>query len=57
MSSLAADFTAWMGKRAASAQGETTLGCEVPGNKRPKWFGPNDEAQKSPIVITVDSLK
>ena len=57
MSSLAADFTAWMGKRAASAQGETTLGCEVPGDKRPKWFGPNDEAQKSPIVITVDSLK
>ena len=40
-----------------SAQGETTPSSEVPSDKHPKWFSPDDEAQKSPDVITVDSLE
>ena len=52
MFSLATGFNAGMCKRAASAQGETTLGFEVPGDKRLKWLGLNEEVQKSPIVIT-----
>ena len=36
MSSLAVGFAAQMRKRAASAQGETTLGSEVPSGKRLK---------------------
>ena len=36
MSILAAGFALWMRKRAASAQGETTLCSEVSGGKRTK---------------------
>ena len=55
MSSLVTGFAAPMRKRVASAQGETTPDSDVPGGKRPKWSGPDEEAQKSPTVITVDS--
>ena len=44
MSNLATGFAARMHKRAASAQGETTPGSEVSGEKRPKRFGPDEEA-------------
>ena len=57
MSSLAARFVTQMPKWVASAQGETTLDSIVPGGKRPKWSGPDEEAQKSPVVITMDSLE
>ena len=57
MSSLAAGFVAWMRKRAVSAQGETTPDSEVSSGKRPKRSGQDKEAQKSLVVITVDSLK
>ena len=40
----------------ASAQGETTSGSEVSCRERPKGSSLDEEAQKSPIVITVDSL-
>ena len=46
-----------MCKRAASAKGETTPDSEVLGEKRPKWSGPDEEAQKSLVVITMDSPK
>ena len=36
---------------------DTTLGFEVSGEKRPNWFGLDEEAQKSPTVITMDSLE
>ena len=55
MSGLVSGFVARMRKRAASAQGETSLGSEVLGGKRPKLSSPNKEAQKSPTVINVDS--
>ena len=55
MSSLAIGFFAWMLKRATSAQGETTLGSEVPGGKCPKQLGLNEEVQKSSTAITLDS--
>ena len=55
MSSLAIGFIARMRKRATSAQGETTLGSEVYGGKRPRRSGPKEKAQKSPLVIAVDS--
>ena len=54
MSSLAAEFIARMRKHAA--QGETASDFEVYGAKRPKRSGPEEEAQKSLMVITVDSL-
>ena len=57
MSSLAAGFAAWMCKRAMSAQGETTPDCKVSSGKRPKRSGQDEEAQKSLVVITVDSPK
>ena len=44
MSSLAAGFFGRMLKRAASGQGEITLGFEVPGDKHPKLSGPDEEA-------------
>ena len=43
MSSLVAGFSARMRKRAASAQGKTTPGFEVPGRKSPKRSGLNDK--------------
>ena len=30
---------------------------EVFGRKRPKWFDPDEEAQRSQIIIAVDSLE
>ena len=55
MSSLAARFSKRMRKRAISGQEETTSGFEVSGGKCLKRSGPNEEAQKSRGVITVDS--
>ena len=57
MSNLTAELVAWMCKRATSTQGETTPGSKVPGGKRLKRFGLDEEVQKSPAVITVDSLE
>ena len=57
MSSLAPGFSPRMRKRARSTQGETTHGLEVSGDKRPKRSSPDEEAQKSMTVITVDSPK
>ena len=57
MSSLAVGFVELMHKRAASAQGETTPGSKVCGEKRSRWSGPDEKAQKSPTVITMDSPK
>ena len=55
MSSLVVGFVIRMRKRATSAQGETTPGFEVSGEKRPKWSGLDEEVQKSSTVVTVDS--
>ena len=57
MSSLATGFSATMSKRAASAQGETTPNFEVPDDKRPKRSSPDDMAQKSQAVSTLNSPK
>ena len=48
-------FAARMRKRATSAQEEVIPGFEVSGKKRPKLSDPDEEAQKSLAVITVDS--
>ena len=53
MFSLVVGFFAQMNKRAASAQGETTPGYEVSGGKCLRRSDPDEEAQKSPIVITL----
>ena len=42
-------------KQAASAQRENTPGSAVLDGKCTKQSGPDEEAQKSPIVITMDS--
>ena len=55
MSSLVSSFSARMRKQAAR-EGETPPSAEASGGKRPKLTGPNEEAQKSPEVINVDSL-
>ena len=55
MSSLTARFSTRMRKQATSAQRETTPGSDVPGGKRPKRSGLNDEVQNSPTVVTLDS--
>ena len=57
MSSLDVGFAARMRKRVASDQRETTLGSEVPGDKRPKQSGLNEAFQKFPVVITLNSLE
>ena len=57
MSSLADGFSVQMLKRTASAQGETTLGFEVYGEKCLKWSGPDEEARKSSAIIFMDSLE
>ena len=57
MSSLADGFSARMHKRVASVQGESTPGSEVPGGKRPKQSGLGDAVQRSPMVVTLDSLE
>ena len=57
MSSLHAGYSAHMSKQATSAQGETTLSFEVAGDKCLKWSGLNDEVQRSPTVVTLDSPK
>ena len=56
MSGLVSSFAARMSKQAASAQGETAPSFEAPGRKHPKLSGPDEEAQKSPTIINVDSL-
>ena len=55
MSSLANGFSTTIRKRVASAQGETTPDFEVSSGKRPKRPGIDEEDQKSPLVITMDS--
>ena len=55
MFGLATGLVSWMRKHAASAQGETTPSFEVPCGKRPKQSGPDEEAQNSAAVITMDS--
>ena len=44
MSGLAFGFATRMRKRAASGQGETTLGVEASSGKHPKLTGPDEEA-------------
>ena len=44
-----------MSKQASRAQGEIALGSEVLGEKRPKLFDPNEEAQKSLAINNMDS--
>ena len=39
----------------AGAQGETTPGSEVSNEKRSRRSDPDEEAQKSPGIIVVDS--
>ena len=55
MSSLTVGFVEQMHKQAASAQGETTPGSKVFGEKRSRWSGLDEEAQKSLTVITMHS--
>ena len=55
VASLVAGFFAWMHERAVSAQGETTPGSRVLDGKCPKRSGLNEEVQKSPMVIILDS--
>ena len=57
MSSLATRFVAQMRKRVASAQWETILDSKVPSGKRPKWYGLEEEVQKSSTIVTLDSLE
>ena len=57
MSNLAARFSARMRKRAVSTQGETTLSFEASSGKHLKRYGLDEEAQKSPTVIIVNSLE
>ena len=55
MSGLIFGFAVRMRKRAVSAQGETTLGAEAYGEKRPRLTCLDEKAQKSLAVINVDS--
>ena len=55
MSSLAVGFSLRMRKRAASAQGETTPSFEVLGSKHLKRSSLNDEVQRSPTLVALDS--
>ena len=57
MSSFTTRFAAWMHKRVADAHGKTTPSSEGLGDKRPRWSGLEEEAQKSPAVIAMDSPK
>ena len=56
MYGLVSGFAMRMSKQVASAQGEDAPSSEVPGGKSPKLSDPNEEAQKSPTIISVDSL-
>ena len=57
MSSLDTGFVARMRKRATSAQGETTPGFEVLGEKRSKWSGLDEKVHNSPTIVSLDSLE
>ena len=57
MSSLNTGFALRMRKQAASAQGETTPDSKVLSDKRLKRSGLDEDVQKSPTVITSDSLE
>ena len=57
MSSLTAGFASRMHKRAMSTQRETTPDSIIYGEKNPKRSGPDEEAQKSPSVIIMDSIE
>ena len=54
MFGLVYDFVARKRKQAASAQGLTAPGAEVHDGKYPKMVGPDEEDQKSLMVINVD---
>ena len=55
MSCLILGFVARMRKQAASSQGLAAPSDEVLGGKRPKLAGLDEEAQKNPEVINMDS--
>ena len=57
MSSLAVGFALRMPKLAASTRRETTPDSEAPDGKHPKRSGPEEEVQKSGIVVTLKSLE
>ena len=52
MSSFATGFAERMRKRDANAQGETTPGSEGPDGKCFKTFGPTEEVQIIPTMIS-----
>ena len=54
MSSLDAGFVAQICKQFASAQGETSPCSKVSGEKHSRRSGLDEEAQRSPAVITTD---
>ena len=56
MSGLVSGFASRMRKRAASTQGEIAPNFEVSSRKRLKLSGPDEEVEKSPTVINMDSL-
>ena len=55
MSSLAAEFAARMRKQVVDAHGESTPSSEGLSDKCSRLSSPEEEAQKSPTVIVVDS--
>ena len=55
MSCLVLGFDARMRKQEASAQGLAAPSDEVLGGKHPKLADPDEEAEKNPAVINMDS--
>ena len=55
MSSLAAEFASQMRKQVVDAHGESTPSSEGPSDKCSRLSSLEEEAQKSPTVIVVDS--
>ena len=55
MTSLVSSFPGRIRKRAASAQGVTAFDAELHGVKLLKLTCPDEEAQKSPTIINMDS--
>ena len=55
MSCLIARFATRMRKRATNTQGEATHGSDGSDGKHSRWSSSEEEAKKSPMVISVDS--